>query len=100
MLTRESARTAPIFFLSNREIGKTIAVMIPIEVSADKTLDARQARMIFTCAASDCVLTEVQPGQGRNGYKTPAPKFRGDHGANRTGQPEVARVVVNTTVSE
>ena len=63
-VTREAGRTAPILFLSNHETGKSIGFLMPIEVSPDNSLDGRQARMIFTCAASDCALTEVQPGQG------------------------------------
>jgi hypothetical protein len=93
-------RATPMFVVRNAETGKSSVVMTPVSVAPDETLEGQQARLVFHCAGTECALAEVQPGLGHDGYKVMGLKFRSDYGANRAAKPEVARVVVTTSVSD
>jgi hypothetical protein len=97
---RQIGRTTPIFVVRNVETGKSGAVMTPLMVAPDATLEGQQARLVFECAGTECALVEVQPGVGRDGYRVLGVKFRSDYGANKAAKPEVARVAITTGVTD
>ena len=71
----------PIFRLSNRNSGGSIALLAQAPVEPKKGWAEGTGKLLFTCTSGGCALAELWDGSGSHAYKFHGPKLGKDEEA-------------------
>ncbi len=71
----------PVFYLSNRNSGRSIALLPQAPVDPRKGWAEGNPELLFACTSGSCALAELWDGSGSYAYKFHRPKVGGEETA-------------------
>ncbi|MGA9627651.1 MAG: hypothetical protein WBL65_05475 [Bryobacteraceae bacterium] len=71
----------PVFRLSNRSSGRSIALLSQAPVDPRKGWTAGNPKLLFACTSGSCALAELWSGSESHAYKFRGPKVGGEETA-------------------